>query len=96
MINDDFTQFRAKDEPFRVWMANGEVVVSQMIVKPQVKLANGPTIQLQFRIVPSLSCPVILGMPCLINLIHKLIRISLKCMFWFGLLSMYLTTYLIA
>ena len=58
-------QFRVKNKPLRVHLANGEVVVSQTVVKLQVKLADGLTMQLQFRVVPSLSCPVILGIPWL-------------------------------
>ena len=56
-------QLRVKDKPPRVHLANGEVVVSQTVVKLQVKLANGLTMQLLFRVVPYLSCPVILRTP---------------------------------
>ena len=44
MENEDLQKFRVKYKPLRVCQDNGEVVISQTIVKLQVKLVNSHTI----------------------------------------------------
>ena len=53
MENNNLPLFIIKNEPLRTWLAKVEVVVSQTVVKLHMKLANGLSMQLHFKVVQS-------------------------------------------